>query len=84
MNGNFFQYSFSNKIYMLLCFIRTRLFYPSAKIIHFPLDRIEIDHYPQKLFLLEKTDGLVNLYVYFLVLKLVMNVLLVCYRMLQN
>lgn len=32
------QYSFSNKIYMLLCFLRTRLFYRGARIIRFPFD----------------------------------------------
>ncbi len=32
------QYSLSNKVYMLICFLRTRIFYPSAKIIRFPFD----------------------------------------------
>lgn len=32
------QYSFSNKLYMLLCFLRTRLFYRGARIIRFPFD----------------------------------------------
>lgn len=36
--GNYKQYSFSNKVYMLICFVRTRLFYPKAKIIRFPFD----------------------------------------------
>lgn len=38
MNGNFRQYSFSNKIYMFFCFLRTRLYYHTAKIIRFPFD----------------------------------------------
>lgn len=32
------QYSFSCKLYMLICFLRTRIFYPKAKIIRFPFD----------------------------------------------
>ena len=35
---NIYQYSFSNKIYMIWCFFRTRLFYPQARIIRFPFD----------------------------------------------
>lgn len=38
MKGNFRQYSFSNKVYMFFCFLRTRLFYPGVKIIRFPFD----------------------------------------------
>ena len=38
MQGNFRQYSFSNKVYMLFCLLRTRLFYPGVKIIRFPFD----------------------------------------------
>ncbi len=38
MNGNFHQYSFSNKIYMFFCFVRTKLFYKNTKIIRFPFD----------------------------------------------
>ncbi len=32
------QYSFSNKIYMFFCLVRTKLFYPQAKVIRFPFD----------------------------------------------
>lgn len=32
------QYSFSNKIYMFFCFVRTRIFYRGARIIRFPFD----------------------------------------------
>ena len=38
MKGNFRQYSFSNKVYMFFCFLRTRLFYPGVKVIRFPFD----------------------------------------------
>ena len=38
MKGNFRQYSFSNKVYMFFCLLRTRLFYPGVKIIRFPFD----------------------------------------------
>lgn len=38
MQGNIKQYSFSNKIYMACCLIRTKLFYPQAKVIRFPFD----------------------------------------------
>lgn len=36
--ANIKQYSFSNKIYMFCCFLRTRLFYKGVKIIRFPFD----------------------------------------------
>ena len=32
------QYSFSNKIYMFVCWIRTKLFYPQLKVIRFTFD----------------------------------------------
>lgn len=32
------KYSNSNKLYMLMCFLRTRLFYRKARIIRFPFD----------------------------------------------
>lgn len=32
------KYSISNKIYMFICFLRTRLFYRKARIIRFPFD----------------------------------------------
>lgn len=32
------KYSFSNRFYMLLCLVRTRLFYPGARLIRFPFD----------------------------------------------
>ena len=38
MQTNYSQYSFSNFVYMLFCLIRTRLFYPGARIIRFPFD----------------------------------------------
>lgn len=38
MKGNIQQYSFSNKIYMFFCYLRTRLFYPGVKVIRFPFD----------------------------------------------
>lgn len=38
MKANFKQYTFSNQIYMFFCLIRTKLFYPQAKIIRFPFD----------------------------------------------
>lgn len=38
MKVNTKQYSFSNKVYMMVCLVRTRLFYPGAKIIRFPFD----------------------------------------------
>lgn len=38
MKGNLKQYSFSNKFYILFCFVRTKLFYPQAKLIRFPFD----------------------------------------------
>lgn len=38
MRTHYSQYSFSNFIYMLFCLIRTRLFYPGARIIRFPFD----------------------------------------------
>jgi len=38
MKGNAGQYNFSNKIYMFFCLIRTKLFYPKARLIRFPFD----------------------------------------------
>lgn len=38
MNGNILQYSFSNRVYMFFCFIRTKLFYRNARLIRFPFD----------------------------------------------
>lgn len=38
MQANIYQYSFSNKFYMAICTLRTKLFYPQAKVIRFPFD----------------------------------------------
>lgn len=38
MRNNCRQYSFSTFIYMIICLVRTRLFYPGARIIRFPFD----------------------------------------------
>lgn len=36
--AQFKKYSFSNRFYILICLIRTRLFYPGARLIRFPFD----------------------------------------------
>lgn len=38
MKANFSQYNFRDKIYLLFCWLRTRVFFREARLIRFPLD----------------------------------------------